>query len=243
MTQVRRKSFGLSLLAVLGLMLLGVSSAQAANEFLLLNPGKTFAEEGIKSETFEGELEGASIQLIVPKEKTPFEITCASGSLEEGSVQATVLFTKMVIYKCDVYEISEDPDIKHYYHLVKKLPCEVTNNRSIEMLVNAVPVLHESATYLLFKPLEFSFATISYNGILCPLKSGVKLNGSVVSSILQVNTVDQLFGFTPNITLLWQAPGLPSDKLLYGEKEAYLEGSFYEIALNKAYLGKPWGAH
>lgn len=248
MTHSRIRPFGLILLAVLGLLALGASGAQAANEFLLLHPGKTFAEEEIESETLTGELEGKEFHILVPEKL--FEITCELGQINAATVYATLLHVKILLEDCALYEIFEDsPD--DYYGLPKldKLPCKVLE-QPLEIIAKAAPILHENTfthkkeTFLLFEALEEGkplIEKIKFQGLICPPESS--LTGSVVSTINQLNVVAQLFGFRPLTTLLFQLAELPGDELVYAGTEAYFEGAFDEVKLTGPNMGEAWGAH
>jgi hypothetical protein len=242
MTHVRLRFLGLAVLAVLGSMAFSAAAAQAADEFLLLNPGQTFAEEGILSETFGGELEKPG-RFIVPE--LFFEITCPQGQVVEGTVYATLVHATIRYSECKVYEIGVEKE--HKYPLGSELPCDIANNLQITTKVKGVPKLHKKETFVLFEPLEKGqpFTTIVFvKGTGCPLPLNTAVTGSVVGLPTQENVVNQLITFSPQITLLWQEPELPKDKLLYGVHEAYLEGSFFNLVLNGInFPGEPWGAH
>lgn len=247
MTQARLRTLGLAFVASLGLMALAASAAQAANEFLLLHPGKLFAEEGVASETFEGALE-ERFRIIIPEENQEgIEIWCPVGAMS-GTVYPTLLHANISLAGCAEYEVKEL--MQHYWELkdgkdTEPLECTLNSLNMLFMKVKAVPVLHEKMTYLLWVPLEAGapFETLKFSGAFCPLPPEQDLTGSVVSTIIQLNVVAQLFGFDGQLTLLFQGKGLPGDKLMYNGQEVYFQTAFDELKLTGAKAGEAWGAH
>lgn len=247
MIQARLRSLGLAFVAALGLMALAASAAQAANEFLLLHPGKVFADEGVASETFEGALE-ERFRIIIPEENQEgIEIWCPVGSMS-GTVSPTLLHATISLAACAEYEVKEL--MQHYWELkdgkdTEPLECTLNGINMLFMKVKAVPVLHEKMTYLLWVPLEAGspFATLNFSGAFCPLPPKKDLTGSVVSTIIQLNVVAQLFGFEGQLTLLFQGVGLPGDKLMYNGQEVYFQTAFHELKLTGPYKNQAWGAH
>jgi len=247
MTQTRLRTLGVALVAALGLIALAASAAQAANEFLLLHPGKLFAEEGVASETFEGALE-ERFRIIIPEENQEgIEIWCPVGAML-GTVYPTLLHATISLAGCAEYEVKEL--MQHYWELkdgdeTEPLECTLNGINMLFMKVKAVPVLHEKMTYLLWVPLEAGapFETLKFSGAFCPLPAEEYLTGSVVSTIIQLNVVAQLFGFDGQLTLLFQGKGLPGDKLMYNGQEVYFQTAFDELKLTGAKAGTPWGAH
>lgn len=246
MTQARLKALGLSFLAALGLMALGAGVAQAANEFLLLHPGKTFAEEKIAQESFTGELESELFRFIVTAGgKEPYELWCR-GTTITGTVYPTLLHAKFVFENCHTAAILEFAN--HYYPLVSLEEdawlCTVAG-QTFETKLKAVPILHNKETFLLWEALEKGqpFATVFYKGGFCPWEK-VEFTGSVVSKMNQLNVAEQLFTFDPLTTLLFQEAELPGDELIHtGGRQTYLEADLFKLKLTGAFAGKPWGAH
>lgn len=245
MTHARPRPFGLALLVVLGLMAFGAAGAQAANEFLLLDPGKTFAEEKVISESFLGEQESELFRFIVTKGEEPYELWCRGTSVT-GTVYPTLLHAHFIFENCHTAEIFIKEN--HYYPL-KTLEedawvCRVVN-QTFDTNLKAVPVLHEKETFLLWEALEAGkpFAVVQYEGIGCPWKQ-IEFTGTVVSKLIQLNEVSQLFTFDPVTTLLFQAKGLPGDKLVHtGGRETYIEAALFKLHLIGPLFGKEWGAH
>lgn len=244
MTRARRRSLGLLLLAAIGLLSFGGSGAQAANEFLLLHPGQTFAEEGVAEETFTGTIESFAFNFTTPGlGAEAYELSCR-GVTATGKVLPTVLHARLVFENCHFYYVTKF--MTHYYllNMGKLYPCEVLE-QSFEAKLKAVPVLHQKETFLLWQALEKGkpFATVPLVGIGC---NGNKIEymGSVVSTLTQLNVPEQLFGFSPWTTLLFQEAGLPGDSLKHnGEQETFVEGSLFKLLLTGALLDEPWGAH
>lgn len=233
-----------ALLAVLAPLAFGAAGAQAANEFLLLDPGKTFAEEKVISESFLGEQESELFRFIVTKGRT-YELWCRGTSVT-GTVYPTLLHAHFIFENCHTAEIFIKEN--HYYPL-KTLEedariCTVVNQTS-DTNLKAVPVLHEKETFLLWEALEAGkpFAVVHYEGLACPWKQ-VEFTGTVVSKPLGLNEISQLFTFDPLTTLLFQAKGLPGDRLTHtGDRETYLEAALFKLHLIGPFFNKEWGAH
>jgi hypothetical protein len=234
---------GLCLLVALGLMAFGATAAQAENEFLLLNPGKTFAEEGVSKVEGTGEGVG-TFRLIVPSKK--IEIVCKK-------VHVIIIIGPnfwiliLIFLECKTWTIKIGAG-KHEYILETELKNCKLPGEEIKLEGSSKPLLHNSEAYLDTEGsgAEKVFAKLQYEagkGCVLPTES-IKVLGEVAIQIDQVNQSPQHLKLSPTITLLLQEAGLPGFKLFYGLNEAYVEGEMTaKITSPEKFTNAAFGAH
>lgn len=202
--------------------------------FLILNPGKSFEEEGLAEATFTGEQLGAGRFVIPGRLMT---IGCETADLLEGKVTSEVAHAKITFLGCTVWNLKKEAGV-HQYALGTASPCHITG-LAITAFFKIKAVLHEDVTYVLAEPLTENqpFTAFTYlSGTGCPLPLSTQISGSFVASINQTNVVAQELSFGPAIQLLL------GDKTLYGTFEMYLETN-WRMTLTGAFAGAAWGAH
>jgi hypothetical protein len=239
-------------------MAFSAAAAQAENEFLLLNPGKTFNEEKAPEVKITGEQVGAG-RLIVPAKK--IEIVCQKVDVLNGAIivkeveiekvkvklakegEATLLYLECVTWTIKIGAG------KHEYTLETQLTKCILPGNDITAKGRLVPLLHNGEAYLEAEGTlgaEKLFATLQYEagkGCILPTEA-IKVKGEVCIQIDQSNQSPQHLKLSPTITLLLQETGLPGFKLLYGENEAYVEGeATAKITAPEAFVNAAFGAH
>ncbi len=235
MTRRKRgfKVLGLGFLAVLSVMTLGITSAQAA-EFLILQEGvaKTFKELGITAESVTGEMEEPGYLVV---NGLGFELQCASAHVLEGVLKPLGVITgKLLHLNCTVLESGA---------LLHELPCQVQDvggdNELGKILINKMHgglFSHGGELYVLVKPFQGElFLSIQLEGAECPLSGTYAVTGQLIFLIGQ----DHAQAVLP---LTVSNPSLFVEKLKFGERNATLVGSGV-ARLNGAFAGEKWGAH
>ncbi len=237
----RLKAFGLSLLAALSVMALGVASAQASGEFLLLEGGvaKTFLEHGITEEEVTGELEEPGYLSIGG---LGTEISCTSvtptGVVEpHGLLLGTLLYTG-----CTALETGA---------LLHELPCTVSDVGGDEELgkidtnlIHGLIILHNSEPYVLVKPDPPGtvFVIVKLKGAECPVSGEYAVEGTVLLEVALGHALDLLVKPVANQTELFPPPPTGTHpRLRFGQRNATLTGAAVAL-LNGTLIGKQWGA-
>lgn len=240
----------LAILAVLGLMAFGVSSAQAQllpnastpGLFLVLHPGSYFKSEGLGENLKEGiplqfvGIEEVPFKIIVPGRG--ITIGCEEVDVIEGELYGEVGHATILLLKCTVWQLIKEAGL-HKYGLGAKLPCVIPGGQ-IPGKVKFKPILHNGETFVLFEALEGQvFKLVQFQaGTGCPLPLHQNITGSLGALILQLSSNPQLLTFSPEIQLLL------GDRLFYGAFEAFYDGALIiEVIGPPPFAGVPWGAH
>lgn len=243
MAHVRVKSIilGLAAMALLGAMALVTSSAQAALPaestpalFLLLDPGKTFAEEGIAEVSAAGTTGPG--RMVVPGRG--MAIGCEAAHFT-GSVTATEIKGKALLLGCTVWAIQKLAG-EHSYQLGSQTACHITN---LEITVESSKISvveHGGQYFALAQGAPFTQFTF-LSGTGCPLPLSTTISGSVSAEIKAGQHVFQELKASPQIQLL------TGDKLLYGAFESYVEGGALALSSTitgpEGFIGAAWGVH
>lgn len=227
------KAFGVSLMAVLGLMAMFAVAAQAEN---LSDGGKAgkFKVEGssalVIGAKFVGVQEGAGKLLIAAKnafvECKKGKVTSGEG-VSESEVKAVVLFEE-----CATFEDKSPFNALTACNVIG----EPASTGKVEAKGVGKAILHEGKLYVLLSGAPF--ATIKF-GPECGIGVKVEVKGSVVAEVDNgEEKLTHLLTFSEAIQKLFQVGGV-GDKLLYGASEAFINASA-TVELTEKHAGKVW---
>jgi hypothetical protein len=236
----------LSIAVLLGTMALVTGDAHAALPaesepalFLLLDPGKTFAEEGNPTVTAGGVISVAS-RMVIPGRGIAIE--CKEAEFE-GSVTATEILGTATFLGCTVWSIQTGGE--HKYELESETLCHIKNNLTITTStsggnVKISAIKHGGEYFALAEGNPFT--TVSFKaGTGCVLPLSNPISGSVTAQIKSGQHVFQELKASAQIQLL------TGDKLSFGTFPGYVEGE--ALALSSTITGpaefieSPWGVH
>ncbi len=220
------RALGLNILIMLCLMLVAASAADAGTYEVLGKPIAETAEATVEPDSL-GVLKVSAINL---------ELDCTKIDTGEGKLLVTGSSDVVLsLLECKVYQLSP---------LTLLSECEVypttadrtagTNKGTITVKALLKVIAHEGKQYLLAEPLGGAgtlFTKIFYKN--CPGSASADVKGSLVLELTETTAVKQLV--QPASAALFA-----SDKLMYGESAATLEGSVW-AKLTGALAGEPWG--
>lgn len=214
------KAFGLAMLTVVGMMVVGTGGAQGQLGQYLVNLGSALLA------TFWG-WGGGSLTVMA----RDLKLECAALSLSEGKINSsTDASGKVEFTGCVSYSLSTG---------VKLADCQLKTLETITASFLALPSLVSPETYVLFEPIPPAtvFATISYkSGTACTLPLNNPVTGSVVMRIPFLERSPQTGEFHP------KNQELTGDKLSFGGNTAFLQGSVGAELLG-AHFGQKIGIH
>lgn len=233
------RTLGLSLLAALSLMALGVAGAQAAN---LVN-GTTNGAGKIKilgadasgfpiSAT--GEQEGSGT-LLIPALNT--EIVCEKLTVVAANTKITSIdggSAEVLYEKCEYWGTKTTKHVSgvELLELTVKLPCEILEDsatlaaKAITAKGTLLVFLHEGRSYVLAEGAPFASVLITTPSE-CPLPKLVNVSGSLVFEVTtgDLNVGGAVLKILIKASKALSGSGLFPDKLLFGANTAYVDGS------------------
>jgi hypothetical protein len=216
------KAFGLAMLTVVGMMVVGTGGAQGQLGQYLVNLGSALLA------TFQGWQVGGGLLTVKARD---LKLECAALSVSEGKINSsTDASGKVEFTGCVSYSLSTG---------VKLADCQLKTLETITASFLALPSLVSPETYVLFEsiPPATVFATISYkSGTACTLPLNNPVTGSVVMRIPFLDLYAQTGEFHP------KNQELTGDKLSFGGFTAFLQGSVWTELLG-THFGQKIGIH
>jgi len=215
---------GLSMLAALGVLAIGVGSAQGQlpGESTLgkftINGGEALLA------TATGAQEGSGRLLIAGRN---LDIKCEKADVTEGKINSKTEGLATVLYlECSALEHKTNNPIAG---------CVIPKGE-IAAKARLLPILHNSIKYVLAEPhvTGGNFTVLSFEsgkGCVLPLNNSIK--GAVSGEVIQAEAVQQLVTLSQAIQLLL------GDKLLFGTFPAYTVGAAIG-ELTGAHVGLSW---
>jgi hypothetical protein len=231
MQKHRTRAFGLSLMAVVGLMAFGAVGAQAET---LSDGGKAgkFAVGGLTTLAKPGVgLTAASVgtvTFLIPARG--FDILCKKGVIEAEFKSESEALGSAEFTECSTW-VNVALGLEHK----ESVPCTVAEPIEIEKM-RILPKKHESAPYVLFEEDGAAFTTLKLSGEACPLPPSNKKTGSFVGKVINNSTAEPSIEFSEEIQKLFQV-GEKGDHLKYGTFEEYIDATFKAKLTDAAHKG------
>ncbi len=226
------KTFGLALMAACSLMAVFAVAAQAEN----LSTGGTagsFSVLGSSALVAGATFGGTALHGILLIGTKNAYILCTEGHITGKGLSASEILVEVLYLGCEAFNDTTKA-------LLAACPIE---NKDIKATAIGKAKLHEGKPYILFESeKEKVFAEVKFTGGECGIGVTVKVSGSVVAEVDNLNAAaDHLITFSEAIQKLFQVSGV-GDKLLYGAAEAFIAGPSAAVPTTVAHV-KLTGTH